>query len=184
MGRQKMLLPWGDTTILGYLISQWQKLAPEQVVLVHGPGKDLVTELDRLNFPLTQRIENTAPERGMFSSIRCAANWDGWKKGLTSWAIVLGDQPHLRESTLNGLIDFARAHSEQICQPAWDGRPKHPVILPANIFAELKTTECLDLKAFLRTQAAELALFRCDDPGLEWDIDHPADYDRVRARFG
>ena len=158
MGRPKMLLPWGNTTILGHLISQWQRLGSAQVVLVHGPGVELEPELQRIKFSLDQRIENPAPERGMFSSIQCAADWSGWKTGLTHWAIVLGDQPHLHESTLRDLIDFAREHPGQVCQPQWKGRPKHPVILPELVFAKLQSSGHSDLKAFLKANAPEIAL--------------------------
>jgi len=183
MGRPKMLLPWGNTTILGHLISQWQRLGSAQVVLVHGPGVELEPELQRLKFSLNQRIENPAPERGMFSSIQCAADWSGWKKGLTHWAIVLGDQPHLHESTLRDLIDLAREHPGQVCQPQWKGRPKHPVILPALVFPKLQSSGHSDLKAFLKANAPEIALLQSDDSGLEWDIDYPADYERLKPIF-
>ena len=63
-------------------------------------------ELDRLNFPVRDRIENPQPERGMFSSILCAAHWHGWRREIASWAIVLGDQPHLRTETLRVLLEF------------------------------------------------------------------------------
>jgi molybdenum cofactor cytidylyltransferase len=184
MGRPKLLLPWSTTSILGHLLSQWQRVGSDQIVVVHGREMDLLVELDRLTFSPQQRIENPMPDRGMFSSIQCAANWHRWKNTLTHWAIVLGDQPHLRESTLTGLIEFAQAHTGEVCQPEWKGRPKHPVILPAAVFKKLKASGCADLKEFLKTNASETALFQADDPGLAWDIDYPADYEQVRARFG
>ena len=55
----------------------------------------------------------------MFSSVLCAANWAGWKPEITSHAIVLGDQPHLRLETLRGLVEFHFLHSEAICQPTF-----------------------------------------------------------------
>jgi molybdenum cofactor cytidylyltransferase len=184
MGRPKMLLPWRDTTILGHLVSHWQDLGAEQIVVIHGPGNELNPELDRLRFPLEQRIENPQPDRGMFSSIQCAAEWDGWRRGLTHWAIVLGDQPHLRESTLCQLLDFARMRPDRICQPQWHGRPKHPVILPASIFATLRSSSCSDLKQFLTANSGTIALLACDDPGVAEDIDYPADYERLRTSAG
>jgi molybdenum cofactor cytidylyltransferase len=79
MGRPKLLLPWRDTTIIGHLLSQWQALGAAQIAVVLRPGDlALTAELDRLNFSKLNRIENPQPERGMFSSIVCAANWTGW----------------------------------------------------------------------------------------------------------
>src|SRR2546422_6571233 len=80
MGRAKMLLPWGKTTVLGHLIVQWQDVGARQIaVVVASADKALEAELMRLRFPESDRIRNPAPERGMFSSIQCAALWGGWK---------------------------------------------------------------------------------------------------------
>ena len=39
MGRPKLLLPWGGTSILGHLIGQWRALAAEQIAVV-GAARD------------------------------------------------------------------------------------------------------------------------------------------------
>ena len=126
-----------------------------------------------------QRILNPAPDRGMFSSIQCAANWSGWQPALTHWAITLGDQPHVREATLRALVDFAASHANRICQPLRGGRPRHPVMLPASAFRALQRTPFDNLKQFLQPRSAEQAGWESDDPGLDLDIDVPADYERA-----
>src|SRR5262245_31955866 len=96
MGRPKLLLPWGKTSVLGHLIGQWEGLGAKQIAVVCAEGDSAMhAELNRLEVPHVGRSLNPAPGRGMFSSIRCAAEWSGWRDGLTHWVIVLGDQPHL-----------------------------------------------------------------------------------------
>ena len=98
MGRPKLLLPWAKTTVLGHLLGQWQTFGAKQVAVVCAVGDQAIQgELDRLGFPAANRIFNPAPDRGMFSSVQCAAQWAGWQQGLTHWAIVLGDQPLVRD---------------------------------------------------------------------------------------
>src|ERR1039457_6654776 len=122
MGQPKLLLPWGGTTVLGHLIEQRQALGAKQIAVVCAPGDLAVrTELDRLGLPEANRIYNPAPERGMFSSIQCAAQWPGWQAALTHWAIVLGDQPHLKPQTLRRGPDFTSADYAQGCRPARRG---------------------------------------------------------------
>jgi molybdenum cofactor cytidylyltransferase len=179
MGVPKVLLPWGATSVLGHLLGQWRKLGAEQVAVVHGPDRALEAELNRLAFPIANRIPNPAPERGMFSSIQCAANWPGWKPCLTHWVIALGDQPHLREQTLRALLDFGAARPERICQPGRQGRPRHPVLLPKDAFAQLRDSPAAHLQDFLRAQPGQSAVFESDDPGLELDLDHPPDYQQA-----
>src|SRR5438105_331727 len=100
MGRPKLLLPWGNTSVLGHLLNCWTQLPATQIAVICAPSDDAIqAELNRLAFPLERRVFNPEPERGMFSSIQCAARWAGWKTTLTHWTIVLGDQPHLLSGT-------------------------------------------------------------------------------------
>src|SRR5258706_3882508 len=83
MGRPKLLLPWRDTTVIGHLISQWQELGAGQIaVVLRANDSALTAELDRLDFPKPNRIENLQPETGMFSSIILVANLNGWRQGI------------------------------------------------------------------------------------------------------
>jgi molybdenum cofactor cytidylyltransferase len=180
MGTPKLLLPWGDTTVLGHLLREWETLGARQIAVVcAADDPKLQSELDRLVFPLENRILNPEPDHGMFSSIQCGATWGSWHKGLTHIAVVLGDQPHLRRSTLQTLLAQCGAHSASICQPCFHGRARHPVILPAAEFFSLAETSCGNLREFLAGR--HVSLCEVDDPGLELDIDTPEDYARALA---
>jgi len=181
MGRPKLLLPWRDTTVVGHIVSQWRELGAVQIAVVCRPGDwELAAELDRINFSARDRIKNPQPEHGMFSSILCAATWTGWLAELAAWAIVLGDQPHLRPDTLRALLTFQREHPEAICQPVYAEHGRHPVLLPRRAFAELKTTKAETLKMFLKMTSCPLARCRIKDSALSLDMDTPADYIRLQ----
>jgi molybdenum cofactor cytidylyltransferase len=182
MGRPKLLLPWKDTSVLGHLLQQWRALGAAQIAVVTtAANQPLQDELDRLGVPGSQRILNPQPERGMFSSVQCAAHWDGWSPSSTHWAMALGDQPLVQRETLRGLLDFAGAHADQVAQPSRNGRGRHPVILPGAILARLKHSAAENLKQFLVTGGVPVARCEMDDPGLDLDLDEPADYERALA---
>jgi molybdenum cofactor cytidylyltransferase len=182
MGRSKMLLPWCATSVIGHLFAQWKSLGAKQITVVCGASDQAISdELDTLGFPKEHRILNPVPERGMFSSIQCAARWTGWSKVLTHWAVVLGDQPHLQEKTLRAIIDFTAAHPQKVCLPFQGGHRRHPVVLPAEVFRRLQNSTAQDLKQFLQTE--DLARCEMDDPGLDLDIDRPEDYERAVQLF-
>ncbi len=184
MGKPKMLLPWGKTTILGHLIQQWRKLGAEQMAVVCAPNdSNLQTELGRINFSKQNCIANPQPERGMFSSIQCAARWPGWMPELTHWVITLGDQPQVRKETLRALLDFVRANEKKICQPRRNGRGRHPVVLPKFVFDALKNSSAENLDQFLKNFPNQSARFDSDDAGLDLDLDTPEDYQRAIATF-
>ena len=180
MGLPKLLLPWGKGTIIEYLIHQWGELQVAQIAIVCAAGdKAFQAELDRLGFPSIDRIVNETPEKGMFGSIQCAAKWRGWKPELTDVVISLGDQPHLQLGTLRALLDFKATLPGRICQPAFNGYPKHPVILPYAEFKLLGQTGFETLRDFLRSRADIISVLPLNDPGLDLDIDRPEDYERA-----
>jgi molybdenum cofactor cytidylyltransferase len=180
MGRPKLLLPWGETSVLGHLLGQWRAQAAAQIAVVRAADdQDVRTELVRLGFPEADHIENLAPERGMFSSIQCAAQWRGWRSALSHWAIVLGDQPHLRAGTLRAVCEFSAAQPGKVCQPARNGRRCHPVLLPKFAFLGLAKSNVPDLKTFL--SSFQVAVCDLEDPGLDLDIDRPEDYEKALA---
>src|SRR5215468_266425 len=120
MGRPKLLLPWKNSSVIGHLIGQWKGLAPAQIAVVIAQGDSpLTAELDRLQFPSLDRIENPAPESGMFSSVQCAARWNGWDSSATHWAVVLGDQPHLTVETLRAVLALSWQQPGRVCQPTF-----------------------------------------------------------------
>jgi molybdenum cofactor cytidylyltransferase len=183
MGKPKLLLPWGRTSVLGHLIAQWRRLRAKQIAVVCVPGNRAIqAELNRLGFPDRDRIVNPAPERGMFSSVRCAAQWPFWQEGLTHWAITLGDQPHVQRPTLRRLLDFSARHPHKICQPSRRGHGRHPVLLPKALFRQLAASRVRTLKSFLAAKPRQVALCEVDDQGLDLDIDRPADYEKA-VRF-
>ena len=184
MEQPKLLLPWGDTSIAGHQIRVWDGLGAGQITVVCAAGDVAIqAELDRINFPAGNRILNHAPQNGMFSSIRCAAQWDGWATGLTHWVITLGDQPHLRLETLQALLAYAGTQPGKVCQPRSRGHFRHPVLVPKLVFSQLATTEAMTLKDFLETRPESVAGCDVDDPRLDKDIDTPADYEKARALY-
>lgn len=184
MGRAKMLLRWRDTSVLGHLRNTWEALEATQICVVHSASDATVqAELDRLGHRNGDRISNPQPESGMFSSIQCAARWKGWNPDLTHWLLTLGDQPHLRWDTLKALVESAIINPDRICQPALDERPKHPLFFPRSHFRELGDANETSLKEFLANRIEFIMLQPASDPGLDFDLDTPADYQEALRRF-
>jgi molybdenum cofactor cytidylyltransferase len=184
MGRPKLLLPWGKNSVLGHLIWQWQALGASQIGVVCAEHDDTIqAELNRIGFPAQDRIINVAPQRGMFSSIQSASQWNGWKTDLTHWAIVLGDQPHLHDETLRRIIEVSRNSPDHICVPRQGGHRRHPVVLPREAFITIANTSSADLRAFLNDPPVPVKLCDVDDPALELDIDNPEDYEIAVRRY-
>jgi len=183
MGTPKALLPWGKETVISHLLKLWQRLGADEVVVVTRANDDaLRQELERIRLPQTQ-LANPNPGEGMFSSIQYAARRTGWRPGLTHWAIILGDQPHLPAATLSQLLVAAACHPADICQPAYAGRGRHPVILPGSAFSALRSASHQTLKQFLSLGVWPIRLVEINDEALALDLDNPQDYKTILAKF-
>jgi molybdenum cofactor cytidylyltransferase len=179
MGRCKLLLPWGEKTILTHLVDQWRSAGAAQIAPVIDPSNELLRKaLAHAGFSPSDWIENPSPQLGMFSSLHEASRWTGWISTLTHWVISLGDQPHIQISTLRLLLDAARENPTHICQPALNGRTAHPIILPASNFRELAQNDIPDLRTYIRTREALRLRVAVEDAGVSRDLDTPEDYAR------
>jgi molybdenum cofactor cytidylyltransferase len=178
MGRPKMLLPWGDTSIIGHLVRVWSELVPQVTVVVALGDSGIVEELTRAGVPSIHQIINPAPQNEMFSSVQCAAKWPRWQEALTHVAIVLGDQPQISRETLRTMCDFAHEHPGTICQPRFNGRPKHPVFIPRPLLPQIAVSQEPNLREFLNHCSTPKAFLDVDAPSLTIDLDTPEDFIR------
>jgi len=177
MGRPKLCLPWGRTTILGHNLAQWREAGAEKLLVVHGPGETPVTlELDRLGVPSAQRAATLAPERGMMGSVVTAARRALRDALLTHLVIALGDQPQLRAETLREILRACENAPGKIVRVVFQGKPGHPLALPANALAELSVTSSETLRDFLRLKEIPACDLTTRDSGVLLDVDTPADY--------
>jgi len=183
MGSCKLLLPWGDKTILTHLLDQWRRAGAAQIAPVIDPSNELLREaLAHAGFSSFDWIENRSPQLGMFSSLQEASRWTGWVSTLTHWIISLGDQPHIQISTLCLLLDAARKNPTRICQPTLHGHAAHPIVLPARNFRELAQSEMADLRTYIRTCEALRLRLAVEDAGVSEDLNTPEDYARWKPK--
>jgi molybdenum cofactor cytidylyltransferase len=183
MGSCKLLLPWGDKTILTHLLEQWRSAGVAQIAPVIDPSNQvLLKALADAGFSSSDWIENPSPQMGMFSSLQEASRWTGWLPTLTHRIISLGDQPHIQISTLCLLLDAARKNPTCICQPSLHGNAAHPIVLPARSFRELAQSEMADLRAYIRTREAFRLRLAVEDPGVCQDLNTPEEYTRWKPK--
>jgi molybdenum cofactor cytidylyltransferase len=180
MGQPKLCLPWGSTTILGHILAQWCDTGAEKFLVIHAPGENPVTrELDRLDFPASQRAATLAMDRGMMGSVVTAATLAQKDTSLSHMIIVLGDQPQLQTETLRRILHACATSPGKLIRLIYHGKPGHPLALPAHVLAELSATPCETLRDFLRLKDMPGCDLTIDDSGVLLDLDTPEDYARA-----
>lgn len=179
MGEQKLLLPFGGTTVIAHIVQELQAapIAAVHIVTGHEP--------DRIHATLTGMdivfAHNPDYTRGMLSSIRTglASAPEGWTAAL----IALGDQPLIRAAHARALIDAHNTDPDRILVPGHAGRRGHPLLLPRCYWQEAQDRyDDTGLRGLLAARAGAVAVIDLATEDVLSDMDTPDDYRRTLAR--
>ena len=191
MGQPKMLLPWGETTVLGQVVSMFSaglssktglriNLDNEILVVTGGARTMVEAEVARLakKYPLRIVYNPNYALGGMVSSIQAglAALGPGTRAAL----IGLGDQPQVREKTVRDICSSFFQTESPIVIPSFQNRRGHPWLAEKSLWPELLA---LPLSAsprqFLDAHAGQIGYVAADESILQ-DLATPEDYHRQR----
>lgn len=179
MGRPKLLLPYGQTTLAGALTSALRAGGASPVVVVTAPDD---AELQEWARGAGHRVAvNPDPERGMLSSIREGlAAAGGTARLAESGEVVLvapADLPALRPATVAELLWRRAAAGAPLAVPTFLGKRGHPLAIAPDLLPEIDTLDpSIGLKELLERHAAAVLEVPVDDPGAVRDVDTPEDY--------
>jgi molybdenum cofactor cytidylyltransferase len=179
MGQPKMLLPWGDTTVLGQVVVTFNKSGITDIIIVTGGDRDVVeAEVAGLAEQLPVRaVYNPYFEKGgMMLSIQTglAVMTPDCKAGL----IGLGDQPQMEEKTLKDILTIYEETGAGIIVPSHENRRGHPVLVDAIHLPELLNFDPQSsLRNFMNAHQNEICYIEANASVLQ-DLDTPQDYQR------
>ena len=124
MGQPKLLLPFGNHTILEQTVDNLLNSRLDEVIVVVGHKSHEITK--RLtNWPV-KVVLNPGYHEGMGSSIAKGLNLVD--DSCRAVMIVLADQPFIGSKTINLLIEAFVNKDKGIVIPVYRGRRGHPVI--------------------------------------------------------
>ena len=175
-GPPKQLLPYRDTTMLGWVVDQAQRASGlDEVVVVLGRAADEVRE--QVDFGAARVVENPVFGEGCSSSYR--AGIGAINSESAAIMIILGDLPGITPEIINRLADAWREHDATIALCSYQGRKGHPMIFARSMFTEL-----IDLHGdkaawkLVDANATMVQEVRFDLPYPD-DINTPEDFERL-----
>ena len=171
MGQWKMMLPWGEGTVLDGALAGALSFC-DRVVLVTGfRGADLQARY-AANARITLR-HNQDFTAGMFSSIRCGAQ----AVGDGHFFLALGDMPAVSGGVYRALW---RERDDNCLIPEFAQGKGHPVLLPPAMRHQVLAAR---QDGSLKTLIARHGLRRVPvaENAIHWDLDTPEQY-RQRLR--
>ncbi len=175
MGRQKMLLPYGDKTVVEHVVDTLAGGPIAGLIVVTGKDHDRIREA--VGYRAVQLIHNPDWETGMLSSVRAgiAAAPPDWE-GLL---IAIGDQPAIQRDVVKRVVNRFDRGGKGIVVPVYGGRRGHPLVFASAYRRDVLTRhEDRGLRGLLRDYPDDIAEVTVDTDTVLTDMDHPEDYQR------
>jgi CTP:molybdopterin cytidylyltransferase MocA len=170
MGRPKALIPLPSGETFLSRIVRLSAAAGLQVVVVVGPPHGELIRAAPLPTPPVW-VWNSAPERGMLSSVQAAVrSLAGGCRGALIWPV---DVPLVAEGTVEALLSAGSADPDRIVVPVYEGRGGHPIWVGGAYLGTILTLSDTLRQLF---QAHPHALLRLPvaDPAVWQDFDTPS----------
>jgi molybdenum cofactor cytidylyltransferase len=181
MGRPKMLLPWGNTTVLGHVIQIYKKAGLEKIIIVTGAEKESIEQLAAEN--AVTCIHNPEYSKGeMLSSIQIGLR--SLDLEAKAALICLGDQPQVEEKVVRDIVQRFENEAAPLIVPSYQMRRGHPWLVGRGFWPFI-----LGLKSpattrdFLIEHASLITYQIVDTPSVIEDLDTPEEYERHLDRF-
>ena len=181
MGQPKMLLEWGQTTVLGQVISVFQQADIEDITVISGGAREQVEEIAR---PYGARsIFNTEYASGeMLVSLQRGLEVQLPQTRAT--LIALGDQPQIQAGTVRLICEVFLRTGSRLIVPSFQMRRGHPWLVERSLWDELLRMGPGDsAREFLNRFASEIQYVSVETPSILADIDTLEDYQRSRPQL-
>ena len=133
LGQPKPLLPFGETTLLGRVLSQVRAAALDEVVVVLGAA---AAEIRRqVDLSQVTVAENPDFAEGCASSYRTGL--EALDPRSEAAAVHLADQPGVETGSIDAVLAAWRRRPSGIALASYRGRAGHPLIFARSLFASL-----------------------------------------------
>ncbi|MGQ9833098.1 MAG: nucleotidyltransferase family protein [Candidatus Villigracilaceae bacterium] len=178
MGRPKLCLPWGTTTILGQVMTTLGSAGLDEIMVVTGAARQEVeTLLLGLagQFPLHSVHNPDYAQTGMLGSVQTGLR--ALSAQVEAALIVLGDQPQVQKRTVELVLEAYKNHRAGLVIPSYNKRRGHPWLVARRLWPSLLSLASEQtLRDFLSAHSDEILYVPIEDDSILRDIDTPEQY--------
>jgi molybdenum cofactor cytidylyltransferase len=172
MGGPKLLLPFGDSTIIECTVRNVMDSEANEVVVVVGCEAEAIAA--RLQGTTVRLVANPRYWEGMLSSALVGIG--AVDPGAETVMLMPGDQPLVSTSTINLVLAAFQRSEKGIAVPTCEGRKGHPVVFAMKYRDELIGFTNDGVRRLLYDHPADVLRVAVDLADVISDIDTPADY--------
>ncbi len=197
MGTQKLLLPYGEATVVEAVLRAARGSRVDRVLAVLGAdagevrralerGTAAERESSAVAGPASGGLAFAVNEdyrSGMLSSVK--AGFRALPDDAEAAVVMLGDQPFVAPRVIDAVVDAYREGGRGIVVPVFRGRRGHPVLVDGKYRDEVLGLDPDDgLRQLLGAHPDDVREVEAGDAAILRDLDTPADYrEGVRSTF-
>lgn len=185
MGEQKLLMPWGENTVIQHVVSVFAEADLDEILVVTGSHREAIeTNIAELkkDYPVRGVFNENFSTGEMLSSIQCGLR-ELTSGGSRAALIALGDQPQVRARSVRRVRDAFQQNGSPLVVPSYQMRRGHPWLVARELWDEL-----LDLtphqtpREFLDRHKEAIYYVDADDASVLADLDTPSEYHAARPK--
>lgn len=180
MGQPKMLLPWGETTVLGQVLRTLQESGLEEILVVRGAEEEKIANIATAHG--AHSVFNPDFARGeMLSSLQVGLRALEANAKVEAALVCLGDQPQVQVRSVQQVIEHFLASHSGLVVPSYRMRRGHPWLVERHFWGEILAMPPTETaRDFLERHAAEIEYVNVPGPDVLSDLDTPDDYLKSR----
>jgi molybdenum cofactor cytidylyltransferase len=176
MGQPKMILPWGETTIIGRVAQVLYTAGVQPVIVVTGGAQQNV-ETALQGMPVKTVFNPRYADDYMAFSVQIGLAH--LPESVTAALIVLGDQPQIRPDLVQAILELYCSGSQTLIVPSYQNRRGHPWLVARSLWVGILALQPPDtLRNWMNLHSASIHYLEAPDDTILRDLDTPQDYQR------
>ena len=182
MGQPKLLMPWGDSTVIDHVLAAWTKSRVDEVVVVIRASDEILAHACAC-WPVNVVRSENPPD--MKASFIAGIEFLETSRNLSSRDACLfapADIPTLSARVVNRILD-APIERTKITVPRFGERVGHPVLFPGTVISKIRNLSDDQGLNVLVEQLDRTEIDLAQELHIK-DIDTPDDYESLRSQCG
>jgi molybdenum cofactor cytidylyltransferase len=182
MGRPKLILPWGATTVIGQVVKTLAQARVDEIVVVTGGARlEVEAALNDVPGAAVRTVFNPLyTVDDMLVSLQAGIGVLGEK--VQAVLVALGDQPQIEIETVQALVEAYLSGGHPLIVPSYHMRRGHPWIVDRALWSDLLSTPAgSTMRDFLNSHLNQITYMQVDSPSILRDLDTPEEYDQWKT---
>ena len=175
MGKPKLLLPFGEKTIIETVIDSVIQSKLDDVLVVLGAHREKIEKKIK-DFSI-KIVVNPNFKNDMLSSVQCG--FRALPEDVEASLVILGDQPEISSALINKIVEAYKKSKKGIVLPVYRKNRGHPVLIDMKYQGEIEDLNPdLGLRNLVYKHAEDILEVEVITPSILQDIDTIEDYNR------